>query len=94
MDILHSLAYLKMTSTIYDSYTKTYLFFLLPAGHYQYLGDTAPDYANLKSISRRGAGIYRQSSLNNDPGYYDDQYTNQYRPQPNYLLSAPSIGMV
>ena len=82
-------------TTIYDYIYQNFLiFFLLPAGHYQYLGDTAPDYANLKSISRRGAGIYRQSSLNNDPGYYDDQYTNQYRPQPNYLLSAPSIGMV
>ena len=29
------------------------------AGHYQYMGnDNAPDYANLTSISRRGAGYY------------------------------------
>lgn len=46
-------------------------FFL--AGHYQYLGDPVPDYANLTSISRRSAGICRQSSLKDN--YYDvDQY--------------------
>ena len=50
--------------------TKLFLLSFFPLlGHYQYLGDTTPDYANLKNISRRGAGIYRQSSLTNEARY-------------------------
>lgn len=42
------------------------------AGHYQYMGaDNAPDYANLTSISRRGADRYYYGFSN------EDQYNTQ-----------------
>ena len=48
------------------------------AGHYQYMGnDNAPDYANLTSISRRGAGYYGRSK--DDYGTTTNAYGGKLR---------------
>ena len=68
------------------------------AGHYSYMGNDStssmaglPDYANLTSISRRGADRYYYGFSNHEPG--SSQYGSMMRQNNNpgsYLLTAPS----